>query len=289
MITTDNSNRAWEKLDGILVINLDKDTERMEVWEKEVGCRLPKHLIHRLSAVAGRGLSDYGKPPWFTKKTGDRAHFWGGTAGCVLSHRRAIEMARNAGWKRVLIMEDDAHFISDEYEERLASVWEHLEGDYLLYLGCHKPGTYGTCIDSDTGLWEIDGALATHAYVLTSGLYQRILDCLPTEKDVWDWVSRHKAVDLFYRRFISHMKGVRVYAMLPPIMYQNLLPSSIVGDIGATEREAPACTPKPRRSLRGILHTLCAPLSRLHLYLNSIRTHRRALRSGLPGHSKHRH
>lgn len=291
MNDTDNSNRAWEKLDGIIVINLDKDTERMAVWTKEVSCHLPANLTHRLSAVAGRELDSYGNPPWFTEKTGERAFFWGGSAGCVLSHRRAIEKARDAGWKRVLIMEDDAQFTSGGYEERLAQVWKHLKGDYLLYLGCHEPGAFGTCIDESIGLWEIDGALTTHAYVLTAGLYERILNLLPTEKSVWDWLSRYKAIDLFYRDCVSNMKGVQVYALLsPPIMYQNQLPSSIRRErIRKDERKTPQPPPQARHGLRGIIHALCKPLKRLRCYLNSVRTHRRALRNGLPGYGRRRH
>ncbi len=285
-----NSNRAWEKLDGIIVINLDKDTERMAVWEKEVSLHLPAGLIHRLSAVAGRELGSYGKLPWFTEKTGERAFFWGGSAGCVLSHRLAIEKARDAGWERVLIMEDDAQFATDGYEGRLAQVWKYLKEDYLLYLGCHEPGAFATCVDKSLGLWEIDGALTTHAYVLTSGLYERILKLLPTEKNVWDWVGRYKAIDLFYRDFISNMKGVRVYALLPPIMYQNQFPSSIRPEhIRKNESKTPQPHPKARHSLSGLLHALCMPLHRLHCYLNSVRTHRRALRNGLPGYGKRRH
>lgn len=285
-----NSNRAWEQLDGIIVINLDKDTERMAVWEKEVSCYLPVGLIHRLSAIAGRELDSYGKLPWFTEKTGERAFFWGGSAGCVLSHRRAIEKARDAGWERVLIMEDDAQFATGGCEERLAQVWKHLKGDYLLYLGCHEPGAFGTCVDESIGLWEIEGALTTHAYVLTSGLYERILKLLPTENNVWDWVSRYKAIDLFYRDFVSNMKGVRVYALLPPAMCQNQFPSSIRPEhFRKIDRKTPQPLPKAKRSLSGLLHTLCMPLNRLHCHLNSIRTHRRALRNGLPGYGKRRH
>lgn len=288
MSLNNDEKRTWACVDGILVINLDRDTERLSGWQSEVGERLPVERTCRISAVDGRELADYGMPPWFSEKTGERAGFWGGSAGCVLSHRRAIEKARDAGWKRVLIMEDDSRFADATGAERLACVWSLLKGEYLLYLGCHEPEPYGKCVDATVGLWEIDGALATHAYVLTSGLYEPILNDLPTEENVWDWIGRNKAVDLYYRNHISRKKGAHVYALLPPLICQGLLSSSIFGD---TYRRASACIPvlpKSRNSIRGIIHGLLSLLRRFCNYLDSLRTHRRALRKGLPGYRKPR-
>ena len=71
----------YAQIDGILVINMDSSPERYEHFMSTVGVHLPAEKLERISAVAGRELPSYGKAPWFTEKTGERARFWGGTGG----------------------------------------------------------------------------------------------------------------------------------------------------------------------------------------------------------------
>lgn len=58
-----------------------------------------------------------------------------GTRGCFLSHLGVLRMAREAGWDRVLILEDDLDFAGD-IAARLPVVLHGLEGwDWSLFYG----------------------------------------------------------------------------------------------------------------------------------------------------------
>ncbi|MBR2144146.1 MAG: hypothetical protein IJ956_01320, partial [Akkermansia sp.] len=76
---------VWNEIDGILVINLDSSRERMDKFLADNAETLPLDKVHRLSAVYGRALPSYGKEPWFTARTAERASYWGGAGGCSLS------------------------------------------------------------------------------------------------------------------------------------------------------------------------------------------------------------
>lgn len=282
---------VWNSIDGILVINLDTSPERMEKFVCDNSGYLPMEKVQRLSAVLGRGLPTYGRPPWFTENTGERARFWGGTAGCALSHRKAIEYARQAGWRNVLIMEDDAVVRPDaEGLDILARALTDIQGDYMLYLGFNKPVPYGRSVIKGevTSLWQVEGVLATHGYLLPASMYDRLLSLLPTEENVWEWLSVYRAVDSWYRDYVSAWPGVRIYALYPVLVDQGEGASDIGGQ-QAREAEY-SCKRQPYcyNTLSGILHLLSTPFRRIKVKLNSIRTHRRALRGGLPGYRKRR-
>lgn len=282
---------VWDSIDGILVINLDTSPERMKKFTCDNSGHLPMDKVQRLSAVLGRALPTYGKAPWFTESTGDRAKFWGGTAGCALSHRKAIEHARQAGWRNVLILEDDA-VVRPQAEglNVLARALADIQGDYMLYLGFNKPVPYGRAVIKGEyiSLWQVEGVLATHGYLLPASMYDRLLSLLPTEDSVWEWLSEYRAVDAWYRDYVSALPGVRIYALYPVLVDQGAGASDIGGQ-QALEAEY-SCKREPYSycSPAGVLHVLGTPFRRLKVKLNSIRTHRRALRGGLPGYRKRR-
>ncbi len=284
-------NSCWDAIDGILVINMDTSPERYASFLRNAEGRLPTDKIERLSAVAGRELPDYEKAPWFTAKTGERARFWGGTAGCALSHRRAIEYARARGWRNVLILEDDAAYDAVPGAESLLNkALEKLSGEYMLYLGFNRPTPYGRKkIDAEgCALWQVEGVLATHAYLLPGTMYSRLLALLPTEDNVWEWLSRYRAIDVFYRDFVSALTGAKIFAVLPVMFCQSDEKSDISGEaasgVSYTCRENPRSYATPA----GWWHWLMHPFRRLKVHLNSVRTRRRAAKGGLPGFKKRR-
>ncbi len=289
---SDNMQQAspWEAIDGIVLINLDRHADRWERFRREVGSRLPSGRLHRLSAVEGVGLPGFGVPPWFTDRTGARARFWGGTAGCALSHRRALELAREKQWRHVLILEDDATMgeLTAAYGRVLSRALQQLRGPYMLYLGYNRPRPYGRCLGADDGvsLWKIQGVLATHAYLVPAELYDLLLERLPREANVWEWLSINRAVDVFYREIVSNSLGVPTYSIEPQLFRQGGFASSI------TSGEADDCRcieePRPLGSLPGLCYRLFSPLRRMKVRLNALRTYCRARSGGLPGYRKDR-
>lgn len=281
---------AWDKVDGILVINLDTSRERMDKFLQDNEGSLPLDKVNRLSAVYGRSLDSFGKPPWFTARTGERASYWGGAGGCTLSHAKAISTAKEKGWRNVLIMEDDV--VADRNPDALAMLeyaLENFKGDYMLYLGYSRPTPYGKCVQQsgDHALWEVEGVLSTFAYLIPENMYDRLLAAMPTEETIWEWMSIHRAIDTFYKDTVASMPGVKIYAIQPDLVVHIDGMSDVSGSsVTYTGRYDNTLTPHRYTSPAGIMHKLSAPFRRLKVKLNAIRTHRRALKGGLPGFRK---
>jgi hypothetical protein len=96
----EKSFRFWSEVDAVLVINLEHSTERWQDFLAQTKSIIPHELVYRVTAVPGEKISGYGERPWF--RGGWRADTWSKRGGCVLSHRRALELARDRGGKRVL-------------------------------------------------------------------------------------------------------------------------------------------------------------------------------------------
>ncbi|MBR5894509.1 MAG: hypothetical protein IKZ13_03080 [Akkermansia sp.] len=281
---------VWSKIDGILVVNLDTCTERMDVFRERNSAVLPMEKVHRLSAVYGRSLSSFGKAPWFTERTQERAGYWGGAAGCALSHRNAIAHAQREGWKNVLILEDDVEIkdCADGFS-LLEKAVDTISGPYMLYAGYSRPTPYGRKVGScaEYGLWQTEGVLSTFGYLVSQELYDPLLAEMPTEDTVWEWLARHRAIDTFYRDRVANMSGVKIYCIQPDII-EHIDGDSCIGSVTRTDLYSRTQEPYSYCTLAGVLHVLSAPLRRLKLKLNSIRTYRRALHGGFPGFRKKR-
>lgn len=280
------SSECWEMIDGVVVINLDASTDRLAQFYRNNGAFIPQEKLHRISAICGVDLPGYGEKPWFGEMTGDRASFWAGSAGCVLSHRKAIKYAKQQKWRNVLIMEDDAQLLlNEESASMLAKALKKVSGRYMLYLGYNKPVPVGRkCIQGDSmDVWLVDGVLAAHAYIIPAAMYDVLLKRLPDRQHVWEWLAWHKAVDVLYRDYIALMPRVRVYVFYPVMCTQG----SKQSDIGqcpydAAEMECSRC-PNSIFSTRAIGRYWFPVLQQIKSRLNSLRTHRRALKGGLPG------
>lgn len=289
---TQSLHSAWDKVDGILVINLDTSRERMDKFLQDNQDSLPLGKVNRLSAVLGRSLDSYGKPPWFTARTGERSAYWGGAGGCALSHAKAISTAKEKGWRNVLIMEDDV--VIGQNPDALAMlefVLQNLNGDYMLYLGYSRPTPYGKCVQKsgEHALWQVEGVLSTFAYLVPESMYDRLLAAMPTEENIWEWMSIHRAIDTFYKDTAASMPGVKIYAIQPDLA-EHIDGMSDVGctSVIYTGKYDNTLIPHSYVSAAGIMHALGTPFRRLKVKLNAIRTHRRALNGGLPGFRKRR-
>lgn len=220
-------NALWDMVDGVLVINLDNRPDRWQDVQKRTAAFIPAHKLHRLSATLGAELPGFGVPPWFRGRKRDKT--WAGRAGCTLSHRAAIEHARQQGWRTVLILEDDI-----ELEPALTNVLAGLPAALLAnewdvcYLGFTNPvSPYRTLTDLPAGhsLCAVSGCSTTHAYLLKHSAYGKLLEKLPTVESIWPWISRHRAIDRwYYRNLASYFK---VCAVTPALINQQCVFSDI--------------------------------------------------------------
>lgn len=197
----------------MVLINLDSRPDRLARFRAQAAAVPALAGWQRLSAVPGTALPGYGRPPWFRGRGRDRA--WAGRAGCVLSHRRAIALAREQGWRSVLILEDDVEFDAslDTLLHTPALRTAQWDICYLGYSRCLGPLQRQAALDATTSLYAVQGAYTTHAYIVRASLYDRLLRQLPTEATVWPWLARHRAIDRWYAR---HLAGrFRVVAVSP--------------------------------------------------------------------------
>lgn len=222
-------------VDGVIVVNLDRRPDRWAVFQEVWRDHLPWDRVVRLSASDGQLLPGFGQAPWFRGRKRDRT--WAGRAGCTLSHARAMREARRRGWKRILVMEDDALPAGDS--GALAAVLSTTDWD-LLYLGCREP--IGVAAEAVGGTMPIHGGLDTHAYAVTEPLRDWLIAQLPSEANVWGWVARERAIDRWMRREIG--RRFRVRLCQPQLAVQ----ADDVSDI-TQRREGAYSSPEGERSV----------------------------------------
>lgn len=127
-------------------INLDSRTDRRQQFEEE--CRKMNIDVERFSAVA--------RNP--------------GALGCAYSHRDVIQLAKDRGYPRVIVFEDDFQFLvgPDVFED----VMTHLPEDFdvvMLAYGMEKADRYndrfGRVLEACNGA----------GYVVSSKFYDQLL------------------------------------------------------------------------------------------------------------------
>ena len=221
----------WSLIDGTLVVNLDSRPDRwISIQSQAAEMNLPVRL-ERIPAVRGVDLPGFAQRPWFRK--GKRDRNWAGRAGCTLSHRNAIEHAQAAGWRAVLILEDDAVF-SPKFAAVAAQLQVFLENQRpdwtVCYLGFTQPeGPSRQLADLGDGhaVHQVYGCYTTHAYLLRDSTYAWLLEQLPDERTVWPWIARHRAVDRWYSRNLS--KRFETLVVTPSLVTQQAGDSDITG------------------------------------------------------------
>lgn len=203
------------------VINLDRDTERMDALHKHlVECGLGDDY-ERIPASTGY---EPDMPEWMEHACPDNVN------GCFASHRRCWKemIQRNIDW--ALILEDDVRF-TDEAPMVLEKALKNLPSDFdILYLGCF--GECGTemkwyspwaLLHNVIGFRKVSSKLPEnaegltiptvpfgfHAYIITRRCAEQLLE-LGTNPG-----SCH--VDLF----TAYVDNLAVYACEPTIAYQD--------------------------------------------------------------------
>jgi len=200
-------------IDRVYVINLDKDTERLHAFDKQ----MKKHRISymRFPAVNGASL---GYDEGLTKFCNDFCT--PGMKGCALSHKSIWEDMLKNRYENVLVFEDDVTLL-DEFETVFRDGWDQLPKDYdLYYLGCH-----GTCDNShvtskilnrvmqtepegyDKNINTVYGSLGTHGYIISNKCAKVIVDSP---------INTH--VDLQFTLWVKEF-GLSAYSISPLVAY----------------------------------------------------------------------
>jgi len=136
----------WEFIDKIVYINLDNRQDRRDIMAKffKEG-QIPDDKIIRFSAIKHK------RPP----------------IGILQSHTEVLHMAKRAGWKNVLILEDDLQWINLEsgYQQLLELISKP-KWDVILLCGWYKEYDFP----------RIYSSLNTGAYLVNSDYYDTFLE-----------------------------------------------------------------------------------------------------------------
>lgn len=229
------NKQFWDLIDGICIINLDHRTDRWQKLRAQLS-HIPQEKIHRISAVWGKNLPDFGKGCYFQGCTKDERLFWAGRAGCLLSHRRCIEYAKEHNWEKVLILEDDATFhdtLETEIGTLLQETIEIVPTWHLFFLGSTpyfplaspikqieiEKGTITTA--------RIMGPLCAHCYIVHQSAYNDMLRDLPTKQNVWKWQATHLSYDSWIANEFGRTKKHVILGCYPNLCSQGLFYSDI--------------------------------------------------------------
>ena len=153
-------------VDAVLFINLDSRPDRkVQLTEELRSIGMPEEKIFRLSAV---------KRKW-------------GALGCALSHEAAMRFVIEKGWKRALILEDDAAF---EYKDR--ERWAKGMGDIerlvkssgdsdidskwdVIFMGGFVRDPKGPEKTEHGTLWRTKNTTCLHAYIVRGEYAKKML------------------------------------------------------------------------------------------------------------------
>jgi GR25 family glycosyltransferase involved in LPS biosynthesis len=221
MTTSGDLGGLQDLADGIVVVNLDERAGRWRQVQSELARLAHSGGLTRLSAVRGTDLPGFGQRPWFRGRARDRT--WAGRAGCVLSHRAAIQLAAKNNWRTLLILEDDIVVArqAPSVLTDLAKTLKETEWDvcFLGFTDPVSPFERIASLSSGHTLFRISGCSTTHAYLVRDSTYQWLLSKLPEPLHIWPWISTHRAIDRWFYRNLS--RRFRVLAVSPSIVNQS--------------------------------------------------------------------
>lgn len=225
----------WDYIDAVCIINLDHRTDRWQNISKSLA-HIPQEKIHRISAVWGKKLPDYKQGPYFKGCTDEESLFWAGRAGCLLSHRKCIQYAKEHQWERVLILEDDAEFhdsLSGEIGHMLVDVMQSLGKWHMFFLGCTPYYPVASPVNKintsygDVTAARIMGPLCAHCYIVHQSAYDDMLRILPTEANVWEWQANHLSYDSWIANEFGKSSKRIILGCYPNLCSQGLYYSDI--------------------------------------------------------------
>lgn len=210
-------------VDRIFYINMDKSIERNENIIKQ----FKKHDIWNYERISGITIENvpeiHGIQGPFNENT-DKEKYIKGAIGCLLSHKKIIEIAVVRNYSKICIFEDDINFI-ENFKEGFNSYAQNLNsqnpGYQIAYLGL-----INDYVDPDPNI-KIEKvhnhAYGTHGYIINNlgWVYQYILQNI-------DFVFQE--IDLLYNSMILQNCLSDCYVCVPNLVTQNMNFESNIND-----------------------------------------------------------
>jgi GR25 family glycosyltransferase involved in LPS biosynthesis len=176
-----------EFFDKIYCINLEERVDRWMSAKKEMD-EMGIQNVKRFSAIKNKI----------------------GHLGCRDSHIEIIKDAKNNGYKRILILEDDFIFINKD-KDQINDILNQLNNvDWeLFYFGATVHLYDGKLVKVDKNLVQTNFAYTTHSYAVNSSIYDFIIDN----------AKNYDIIDIFYNDHI--VKNNKTYISNPMICLQR--------------------------------------------------------------------
>lgn len=176
--------------DRIFVINLKERTDRLERFTGEMN-REGVTNWERFDAIRyDPDVHGYKEQfELFLKGHGKTEHYLKAAFGCMLSHYTIIKIAKERGYKRVIILEDDFLFV-DGWRENLQNCLNELDQTHWLFFYFHM-GYYNqnAYIPISSNLVIPRMGLGTTGYLVKAEMFDFLLS---------EMLNHHTQIDVFY-------------------------------------------------------------------------------------------
>lgn len=239
MTASSSTSAFWNQIDAILIINMKHRTDRWDGLYKTLAEIGVEDKIVRIEGIEGKTLLGYLQKPWFRKRTPAKvASAKAGSAGCTLSHRKAIAYAKANGFPRILLLEDDALFcntLNGREGEMIADVLSDLSRWDMFYLGFYQRVNKHYISESEIiddqkfELWRIRGPLLAHAIVINASIYDKLLDGFPEQEKIWPWIAYWGVNDSWIYNKFGRDSKIKIWATMPKLVMQLAGYSDICG------------------------------------------------------------
>ena len=197
---------------NIIVISLEKAKERRERITKQLNSLNIDAVI--MDAVDGRLLSDnqlnktiHNPIGW---RTGEK--FKPGEIGCIMSHIKALNYAKEHNWEYAIILEDDI-VLSEDFVKGIKFLfrilpqnWEHVFLGGHIYM--HAPPVFQPSVEKVN--FKVSGA---YSYIVKNTIYDDLIN---------EYLKIEIPVDDIIEMFTYRTSKIQSYIFFPFLVYPLL-------------------------------------------------------------------
>jgi glycosyl transferase family 25 len=198
---------------NIIVISLERAKERREKIKTQLSALNLEAVI--MDAIDGQSLAPFQKNkiiknPTTGFRNGEK--FLDGELGCLMSHIKAIKLAKEKNWDEVLILEDDV-ILSEDFSKGIKFLFRIIPGDWEhIYLGGHiyfmAPPVFQPAILPS--YFKISGA---YSYFLRKCAYDKVLS---------EFSEMELPADDIFEKMILREQKLKSYIFFPFLAYPSL-------------------------------------------------------------------
>jgi GR25 family glycosyltransferase involved in LPS biosynthesis len=212
---------------NIIVISLERAKERRERIKTQLAALNLDAVI--MDAVDGQSLSNSEKNKTIKNPTTgfrDGETFKPGEVGCLMSHIKAIKLAKENKWDDVLILEDDV-ILSEDFNKGIKFLFRIVPSDWEhIYLGGHiyfmaAPVFQPSVLPS---MFKISGA---YCYFLKKTVYDKVIS---------EMSEMELPADDVFEKLILREQQIKSYIFFPFLAYPDIQ-NSYIWNINGNEKK----------------------------------------------------